>query len=554
MGFSRMGLSDPVMQGVQAAGYTVPTPIQTLAIRPALEGRDIIGIAQTGTGKTAAFVLPLLHLLEAEQKNGERRQHPRALVLTPTRELAQQVHEAVDTYGQFVKLRTLAVYGGVDMDKQLKLLRRGVDVVIATPGRLLDHLQRRSINLSTVQVLILDEADRMLDMGFIRDVRTIIAAVPAARQTMLFSATMPDEISTLAEEVLRDPETVEVGERSNPVDTIEQHFYTAGQEVKTALLLYALEAEKMESVLVFSRTKHGADKIARRLERSGVATTAIHSNRTQGQRDRALDAFKSGKVKVLVATDIAARGLDVSGISHVVNYDIPHQAEDYIHRIGRTGRAGAAGDAITFVSREDQQFLQRIERYTGKRVQVKNYPGFVPPAPSMRQAGETLRRPHADADSRGQFTGNAQTARQGQPASNAHAGERPGMFARKQRTSQTRPGSDAQHTTRRHDASQAQRGSDQRAVSNVPPPMYPPSTSKRHQPASYGSQHPSGGKKIYQPSGAVKKRSTPASTPWQKNRTQKKKRTPLPAARKKSPLKKLDSFSSNTGGSGWSNY
>jgi ATP-dependent RNA helicase RhlE len=554
MGFSRMGLSDPIMQGVQAAGYTVPTPIQSLAIRPALEGRDIIGLAQTGTGKTAAFVLPLLHLLEAGQKDGERHQHPRALVLTPTRELAQQVHEAVDTYGQFVKLRTIAVYGGVDMDKQLKLLRRGVDVVIATPGRLLDHLQRGSINLSSVQVLVLDEADRMLDMGFIRDVRTIIAAVPADRQTMLFSATMPDEISALAEEVLRNPETVEVGERTNPVDTIEQHFYTAGQEVKTALLLFALEAEKMESVLVFSRTKHGADKIARRLDRGGVATTAIHSNRTQGQRDRALDAFKSGKVKVLVATDIAARGLDVSGISHVVNYDIPHQAEDYIHRIGRTGRAGAAGDAITFVSREDQQFLQRIERHTGRRVQVKSYPGFVPPPPSMHQTGEGHHQPHADSDSRGHFSGHAHTARNGQPASSGSTGNRPGSSSRKQHGSQTRPGSDAQHAPHGHDGSQVQHGSYRGPVSNVPPAMYGRSTSKQQQPASYGYPRPSGGKKISTASGPVKKHSAPANTPWQKNRAQKKKRSPILAVRKKSPPKKLDSFSSHTGGSGWSNY
>lgn len=403
MGFTKLGLSDHVMQGVRAAGYATPTPIQSLAIIPALAGRDIIGCAQTGTGKTAAFVLPLLHRLAASASSHARERNPRALVLTPTRELAQQVQNAVANYGRFLTLRSISIYGGVSMDNQLKLLKRGADIIVATPGRLLDHMQRGSVNLSHIQMLVLDEADRMLDMGFIHDVRRIIAKIPTDRQTLLFSATISREITSLAANVLRDPETVEAGEQHNTVEQLEQHFYSAPQESKMDLLLHALEAEKMQSVLVFSRTKHGADKICRRLERGGVASVAIHSNRTQAQRDRALAGFKGGKFRVLVATDIAARGIDVTGISHVINYDIPPYAEDYIHRVGRTGRAGATGDAITFVGRDDHQYLKRIEQFVGKHFLVKKYPGFTAreaQAPPPREAPVHNRpvRPHQRRD------------------------------------------------------------------------------------------------------------------------------------------------------------
>jgi ATP-dependent RNA helicase RhlE len=394
MGFTTFGLSDHVVKGVRAAGYTSPTPIQSLAIRPALEGRDIIGCAQTGTGKTAAFVLPLLHKLAGEHDSPKRDHHVRALVITPTRELAQQVSEAVANYGRFLTLRTVSIYGGVSMDNQLKLLRRGVDIVIATPGRLLDHMQRRSIDLSRVQMLVLDEADRMLDMGFINDVRKIIGAIPKDRQTMLFSATISKEIQGLAAHILRNPQLVEAGEQRNPIETITQHFYTASPGTKIDLLFHALDVERMESVLVFSRTKHGADKICRRLERKGIKAVAIHSNRTQGQRQRALDGFKQGAFRVLVATDIAARGIDVDGISHVINFDIPQFAEDYIHRIGRTGRAGAMGDAITFVARDDQEHLKGIEKFIGKRFLVKSYPGFTPPPIDFERKTESRVHPH----------------------------------------------------------------------------------------------------------------------------------------------------------------
>jgi ATP-dependent RNA helicase RhlE len=532
MGFSTLGLSDPIMQGVQAAGYTVPTPIQSLAIRPAVAGRDIIGLAQTGTGKTAAFVLPLLNTLAAGSAERGRHAPPRALVLTPTRELAQQIHKAVDTYGRFLTLRSIAVYGGVDMTKQLKLISRGVDIVIATPGRLLDHIQRHSIDLSAVRVLVLDEADRMLDMGFIRDVRNIIARVPADRQTMLFSATMPEEIESLASEVLRDPETVEAGERRNPVETIEQHFYSVQPDAKAALLVHAIEHEKMESVLVFTRTKHGADKIARRLDRARISTAAIHSNRTQGQRDRALESFKRGAIRVLVATDIAARGIDVNGISHVINLDIPQQAEDYIHRIGRTGRAGAEGDAITFITREDAQYLRRIEKYTGKHIAVRSYPGFVVQQPEPGVQAQARAHAHAPYAPR-------PTAQHREPSHPA----------------QHRP---ASHTAPSHQAPAHQPPSHQPVTNASTQQLTAAQKSPRRHPGRPTQVSGIVVEKVYRPAGqqtGAKKKAGTARKPWEKMPpSRKKRRTPLLAAKKKAPPKKLDAFSSHTGGSGWSNY
>ena len=400
MSFTTFGLSDHILQGVHAAGHTSPTPIQSLALRPALAGKDIIASAQTGTGKTAAFVLPILHRLADTPTRQQRTREPMALVLTPTRELAQQVQDAAATYGRFLSLHTVSIYGGVSVETQIKLLRQGADIVVATPGRLLDHLQRGTIDLSKIQVLVLDEADRMLDMGFINDVRKIIGRIPKERQTLLFSATLSGDVATLAGSILRDPQTLEIGERHNPVEAISQHFYEAPREGKMELLTHALNAETMHSVLVFSRTKHGADKISRRLDRSGIASVAIHSNRTQAQRERALEGFKRGKYRVLVATDIAARGIDVNGISHVINFDVPLYAEDYIHRIGRTGRAGATGEAITFVSRDEKEYLQRIERFTGKKAPVTQYPGApgrATPSPRMpvsNDAGYTRERRH----------------------------------------------------------------------------------------------------------------------------------------------------------------
>ena len=375
MPFSKLGLSDQLVQGILATGYTAPTEIQTRAIPLAVAGKDIIGCAQTGTGKTAAFVLPLLnHLTKSHGHHTHR--HVRALVLTPTRELAQQVEDFITSYGRFTTLQSLSVYGGVNMENQLKRLRRGVDIVIATPGRLLDHINRRTIDLSQVEVLVLDEADRMFDMGFINDVRTIIAKIPAKRQTLLFSATMSKEVKALVASIQHHPELIEVGEQQRPVETIRQHFYNVEQDMKLTLLLHILRTEKLDTVLVFSRTKHGADKISRRLEKNGLKSVAIHANRTQAQRQRALAGFKQGQYNVLVATDIAARGIDVEGISHVINFDTPAFAEDYIHRIGRTGRATLSGDALTFVSNQERKYLKGIEFFVGKKYELKRYPGF----------------------------------------------------------------------------------------------------------------------------------------------------------------------------------
>ncbi|MDD8017433.1 MAG: DEAD/DEAH box helicase [Bacteroidota bacterium] len=373
MAFKALGLADQLVQGILATGYTAPTEIQARAIPHAIAGKDIIGCANTGTGKTAAFVLPILNKLALSEA---RTHHVKALILTPTRELTQQIEDAIAQYGRFMQLRTVALYGGTNIQNQLKKLHRGIDIVIATPGRILDHLARRSVDLSKLEVLVLDEADRMFDMGFINDVRKIIAYTPSTRQTLLFSATMSKEVRALVKNIQKNPELIEIGERRSPAKTVTQNFYSVHQEKKADLLLHILQTQKLDVVLVFSRTKHGADKVAHKLERQGIKSIAIHSNRTQAQRERALAGFKQGRYNVLVATDVAARGIDVEGISHVINYDIPTFAEDYIHRIGRTGRAEHTGDAITFVSRDEVKHLKKIEHFTGRKFELKQHPTF----------------------------------------------------------------------------------------------------------------------------------------------------------------------------------
>ncbi|MEO5931333.1 MAG: DEAD/DEAH box helicase, partial [Candidatus Kapaibacterium sp.] len=375
MDFNSFGLSSRILDAVTAAGYTTPTPIQAAAIPAVLAGEDVMGCAQTGTGKTAAFVLPMLERLH-QTHSADKRRKVRALIIGPTRELAVQIEESIKMFVRYTKLKSIAVYGGVGIEPQIRGLRNGVDIVIATPGRLLDLLDRRAINLEDVEILVLDEADRMFDMGFINDIRKIVSLTPKTRQTLLFSATMSGPIRSLAEGIQRKPKMIEVGERRNPVASVEQHIYPIDQEKKMELLLHIFENEEMESVIIFSRTKHGADRIAMRLERNGIQAVALHSDRTQSQRLRALDGFKRGRFKVMVATDIAARGLDVEGISHVINFDTPTSAEDYIHRIGRTGRAESTGDAFTFVARSEEQHLRKMEQHIGRRFQRKIYPGF----------------------------------------------------------------------------------------------------------------------------------------------------------------------------------
>jgi len=375
MPFTTFGLSDPLLRGILATGYTAPTEIQSQAIPAAVGGRDVIGCAQTGTGKTAAFVLPILDRLSHEPTAKKR--VVRSLILTPTRELALQIETAIKGYGRFVDIRTLAVYGGVNIKGQLGALKRGVDIVVATPGRLMDHMERGTIDLKHVEVLVLDEADRMLDMGFINDVKKIVRVLPAKRQTMLFSATISKEVKSLAAEMQKSPKMIQIGRPRNPIETITQHIYPVRKEQKMDLLVHILGDSQMYSVLVFSRTKHGADKINRRLKRAGVVSVAIHSGRTQGQRLQAMDGFKRGKYQVMVATDIAARGINIEGISHVINYDVPAYAEDYVHRIGRTGRATALGDAITFVSYDEQKYLRKIESFIGRELKSEKCEGFA---------------------------------------------------------------------------------------------------------------------------------------------------------------------------------
>lgn len=367
MPFRALGLEARILKAVQDAGYTEPTPIQLAAVPLVMSGQDVIGIAQTGTGKTAAFTLPILSRLFAPGA-GNARAGTRVLVLAPTRELAAQIEENVRAYGKHLPVRMAAVFGGVGEHPQINALRAGVDIIIATPGRLLDLMGRGCANFSALDFLVLDEADRMLDMGFLPDIRRIIRALPRTRQTLMFSATLSKEIEQLTHEFQRAPKLVQIGRRSNPAETVTQIVYEVPKHRKPALLLHLLRDPGMDMVLVFSRMKHGADRLARQLEREGVRTATLHSNRSQNQRLRALKDFKSGAVRVLVATDIAARGIDVDGISHVVNFDFPMHAEDYVHRIGRTGRAHAVGDAISFVTPEDQSSLRSLERFIGRGI------------------------------------------------------------------------------------------------------------------------------------------------------------------------------------------
>lgn len=388
MSFHTLGLEARLLKAVQELGYSEPTPIQSAAIPLALAGHDLTGIAQTGTGKTAAFVLPMLTKL-ASAPTGGRRSATRAMVIAPTRELAAQIVDHVRAYGKHVPLRAAAVFGGVGDQPQIRALQAGTDIIVATPGRLLDLMSRGCANFTSLQFLILDEADRMLDMGFLPDIRRIVRALPSQRQTMLFSATLSKEIETLTRNFQRTPKLVQIGRRANPAETVTQRVYEVPKPLKPELLTHLLRDPRMDMVLVFLRMKHAADRIARQLERQGFRTATLHSNRSQNQRLRALKDFKSGAARILVATDIAARGIDVDGISHVVNFDFPLHPEDYVHRIGRTGRAHAVGDAISFVTPEDHGALRSVERFIGRRIVRQQAQGFPLTSVSLpRPAGK----------------------------------------------------------------------------------------------------------------------------------------------------------------------
>lgn len=374
MSFSSLGLADDLLRAIADQGYSKPTPIQTQAIPVVLAGRDLLAAAQTGTGKTAAFALPLLQRLGIDRN----RRLPRALVLTPTRELAAQVNDSVRGYGRYSSLRSAVIFGGVSINPQIAALRRGVDIVVATPGRLLDHANQKTVDLSGVEILVLDEADRMLDMGFIRDIRRILALLPRQRQNLLFSATFSQEIRELADGLLNNPATIDVAPRNATADRVSQQVHPVDKNRKSALLAHLVSTGDWHQTLVFTRTKHGANRLVQQLERDGIDAAAIHGNKSQSARTRALADFKQGQIRVLVATDIASRGLDIEQLPHVVNYELPNVPEDYVHRIGRTARAGCAGLAVSLVCAEEAPYLKDIQRLLRQTIPSSVVEGFAP--------------------------------------------------------------------------------------------------------------------------------------------------------------------------------
>ncbi len=416
MSFENLGLAPFLLRALTEQGYENPTPIQEQAIPLALQGRDLLAGAQTGTGKTAAFGLPLLqHLGTAPQPVGNGPRKPRALVLAPTRELATQVHDSLRSYSKYLRIPSACIYGGVGMGNQLDVLRRGVDLLVACPGRLIDHLERRSIDLSGIEILVLDEADRMLDMGFLPSIKRILAKMPKQnRQTLLFSATFEESIKQLALEFMRNPEQIQVTPKNTVAESISHRVHPVDGARKRDLLLHLLAEDSRVQTLVFGRTKHGCDKLAMFLEKSGIKTAAIHGNKSQGQRMRALSDFKAGRVTVLVATDIAARGIDINELPKVINYDLPMVPEDYVHRIGRTGRNGSTGEAISLVAQDEAKLLRQIVRMLGRDMDIADVPGFVPQTPirwgnsapgkaeqpggdRAPRRGNHARRPHSEA-------------------------------------------------------------------------------------------------------------------------------------------------------------
>jgi ATP-dependent RNA helicase RhlE len=382
MNFTDLGLAEPILRAVREQGYESPTPIQAQAIPAVLLGGDLMAGAQTGTGKTAGFTLPLLHRLAASKplRDAKGRVAIRALILTPTRELAAQVEESVRTYGKHLPLTSMVMFGGVGMQPQIDRLRRGVDILVATPGRLLDHHQQGTLDLSNVQIFVLDEADRMLDMGFIHDIKKVLAVLPQKKQSLLFSATFSDEIKALADRLLNNPALIEVARRNATAELIDQKLHPVGRERKKDLLAHLIREGDWHQVLVFTRMKHGANRLAEFLNKEGISAMAIHGNKSQGARTKALAEFKTGDLQVLVATDIAARGIDIDQLPHVVNFELPNVPEDYVHRIGRTGRAGAQGQAISLVCVDEEIFLRDIEKLIKRSIPRETVPGFEPPA------------------------------------------------------------------------------------------------------------------------------------------------------------------------------
>ena len=456
MSFDSLGLSEPLVRAVHELGYTSPTPIQQQAIPAVLGGGDLLAGAQTGTGKTAGFTLPILQRLNAAAAPAgpAGKRMVRALVLTPTRELAAQVEESVRAYGKYVKLKSTVLFGGVGINPQIDALKRGVDIVVATPGRLLDHMQQKTIDVSALEILVLDEADRMLDMGFIHDIKRVLARLPAKRQNLLFSATFSDEIKALADSLLDTPALIEVARRNTTTELVAQKIHPVDRDRKRELLTHLIREHEWFQVLVFTRTKHGANRLAEQLTKDGISALAIHGNKSQSARTRALAEFKDGTLQVLVATDIAARGIDIDQLPHVVNYDLPNVPEDYVHRIGRTGRAGATGEAVSLVCVDEKQLLKDIEKLIKRTIDQEVIPGFEPdpnakpePIQQRRGQGNAGRQPRS-----GEQAKHAARAPSGQPASRPTTARRDGQAA----AGNAQPGRAAKQQNHDAKATQAQ--------------------------------------------------------------------------------------------------
>ena len=431
MSFASLGLSEAIVRAVSERGYSEPTPIQLQAIPAVLSGGDLLAGAQTGTGKTAGFVLPILQRLSttAPQRPAAGKRPIRTLILTPTRELAAQVEESVRDYSKHVKVSSTTIFGGVNINPQIERLRRGVDILVATPGRLLDHAQQRTVDLSTVEVLVLDEADRMLDMGFIHDIKRVLKLLPPKRQNLLFSATFSDEIKALADGLLDNPKLIEVARRNTTAELVRQRVIEVDRGRKRELLSKLIRDNNWFQVLVFTKTKHGANRLAEQLQKDGIPALAIHGNKSQNARTRALAEFKSGELQALVATDIAARGLDIVELPHVVNFDLPNVPEDYVHRIGRTGRAGASGEALSLLSSDDRGLMRDIERLIKQQLPRERVPGFEPD-PNARNEPEVDDRPPRPPRGRSGFRGSAPAGRSAAPGAGAGHGRSGGADSR----------------------------------------------------------------------------------------------------------------------------
>ena len=457
--FAELGLRPELLKAVSEAGYTTPTPIQIQAIPVVLAGKDVMGGAQTGTGKTAGFALPILQKLApmANSSPSPARHPVRALILTPTRELAVQVEESFKTYGKYTKLRSTVVYGGVDIKQQLPIVRGGVEILVATPGRLLDHIEQKSVYLGQVEIFVLDEADRMLDMGFIPDIKRIMALLPATakRQNLLFSATFSGEIKKLADQLLNAPQLIEVAKRNTAAETVAQSAYRVPSDAKRSLLEHLVRTGNLNQVLCFVRTKHGASRLARQLEKDGLVTDAIHGDKSQVARMEALDAFKGGKLQVLVATDVAARGLDIDDLPLVVNFELPYVPEDYIHRIGRTGRAGASGEAISFVAPDEERYLADIERLLKKPIALKTAEGFDMAAARGDRSSASRSAPSSERSSR---SARAEPAERSPRSPRGEHAERPPRAPRGEHAERAPRGEHAERAPRGEHAERAPRG------------------------------------------------------------------------------------------------